>query len=183
MKSDRRVRYTKQVIKENFLELLLHRPSHKITVKELCEKAEINRTTFYSHYDDIYSLTEELQMESINEIKQSLLKYSAKEKDMVLYFVKVLKENHPFYNEYIFHDENSKFFIRLFSECKDLILSQWITRESKISQTQQEWLYTFLSSGCTGVLRTWIMDGMKESTDEVAGFLNQLIASYNAFKN
>ncbi len=182
MKSDRRVRYTKQVIKENFLALLLTKPTKKITVKELCEKAEINRTTFYSHYDDIYSLTEELQTESINEIKKRLLQYSSKGNDMILYFVKILQESHPYYSRYIFIDDNSKYFLRLFLECKDFILSHWISsQQNKTIQTQQEWLYSFLASGSASVLRTWLMGGMKESAEEVADFLNQLIACYDIF--
>ncbi|HHV12605.1 MAG TPA: TetR family transcriptional regulator [Clostridiales bacterium] len=182
MRSDRRVRYTKQLIKDMFLELLLEKPSHKITVKELCERADINRTTFYSHYEGIYSLAEELEMESIAEIKQRLLQYSIDgNNNTTLYFVKILQENHPYSNKYIFCNDNSKYFTRLFSECKDLILSHWITRQSKMTPAQQEWLYTFLASGCTGVLRTWVMGGMKESAEEVADFINQLIACYDTF--
>jgi AcrR family transcriptional regulator len=181
MKSDRRIRYTKKVIKESFMDLLLTRPSHKITVKEVCEKAEINRTTFYSHYDDIYSLTEEMQKDSITDIKQSLLQYSDNGTDMTLYFVKILQSSFPYASKYIFYDDNSKYFIRLFSECKDLILSQWVKSHTRITPTQQEWLYTFLASGCAGILRTWFMTGMKESAEEVADFLNQLIACHDVF--
>lgn len=52
-KEDRRVRYTKQVIKESFLELLKKNSFTKITVTQLCRLAEINRGTFYLHYYDM----------------------------------------------------------------------------------------------------------------------------------
>ncbi len=45
-KEDRRIRYTKQVIKETFLKLLEKNSFSKITVTELCRMAEINRGTF-----------------------------------------------------------------------------------------------------------------------------------------
>lgn len=51
VKNDRRVRYTKKVIKESLLELLKTTPFEQITVKALCQKAEINRATFYTHYE------------------------------------------------------------------------------------------------------------------------------------
>lgn len=52
-KEDRRIRYTKRVIKEAFLELLKKNSFTKITVTELCRLAEINRGTFYLHYYDM----------------------------------------------------------------------------------------------------------------------------------
>ena len=42
-KSDARVRYTQRVLKESFLSLLREKPVNKITVKEVCELAELNR--------------------------------------------------------------------------------------------------------------------------------------------
>lgn len=50
MKTDARVRYTVHMIQNVFLELLKEKPVAKITVKEICEHAEINRSTFYKHY-------------------------------------------------------------------------------------------------------------------------------------
>ena len=45
MKTDARVRYTVHMIQNIFLELLKEKPIAKITVKEICERAEINRST------------------------------------------------------------------------------------------------------------------------------------------
>ena len=49
MKQDARVRYTQKVLKEVLLQLLEQKPVNRITVKEVCERAELNRTTFYTH--------------------------------------------------------------------------------------------------------------------------------------
>ena len=46
-KQDRRTRYTRQTIKDTFLELLKQKSFTKITVTEICKNAEINRGTFY----------------------------------------------------------------------------------------------------------------------------------------
>lgn len=45
MKTDARVKYTKMVLKKALLELMQHKPVNKITVKEICERAELNRAT------------------------------------------------------------------------------------------------------------------------------------------
>lgn len=52
MKTDARVRYTRMRIREAFFECLEKKPINKITVKEICDIAEINRATFYTHYAD-----------------------------------------------------------------------------------------------------------------------------------
>ena len=52
-KTDRRTRYTCQTIKDILLEELKTKPYSKITVTEICKKAEMNRGTFYLHYYDI----------------------------------------------------------------------------------------------------------------------------------
>ena len=64
-KSDARVRYTQRVIKGAFLSLLREKPVNKITVKEVCELAELNRATFYAHYSDVYDLLHHVSLEQV----------------------------------------------------------------------------------------------------------------------
>lgn len=59
---------TKRNITNSFLELRSKKPLEKITIKELAEKAEISKATFYLHYHDIYELSEQLQQEVILKI-------------------------------------------------------------------------------------------------------------------
>ena len=48
---DIRIEKTERAIKNAFLELRSRKPLGKITVKELCSLAAINKSTFYSHYE------------------------------------------------------------------------------------------------------------------------------------
>lgn len=54
MKTDARIRYTRVVIKDSFVKLLKSQPINKITVKDVCDLAEINRVTFYKYYTDCF---------------------------------------------------------------------------------------------------------------------------------
>lgn len=59
-------RKTKKLIKKVFAEMLSEkRELGKIAVRELCQRADISRGTFYSHYDDIYSVAEDYENEMI----------------------------------------------------------------------------------------------------------------------
>ena len=55
-KVDRRIRYTKKMLKDALVRLIQHQHISAITVKELCELADINRSTFYAHFRDPYDL-------------------------------------------------------------------------------------------------------------------------------
>lgn len=68
---DARVRYTRMIIEQSFLELLREKPVNKITVTELCEKAQLNRATFYKHYLDIPDLMEKIEEDLFAKIRAS----------------------------------------------------------------------------------------------------------------
>lgn len=63
---DLRVVKTKKNIRDAFLELRKKHSVDEIKVNTLCEKAMINKTTFYNHYQDIYELSEELEREVLD---------------------------------------------------------------------------------------------------------------------
>ena len=64
-KDDRRVRYTKMVLKDSLLKLLSEKDISRITIKEICDGADVNRATFYAHYADQYDLL--LPVEGVSE--------------------------------------------------------------------------------------------------------------------
>lgn len=65
---DLRIQRTQKSIINAFIELRAKKPLEKITVKELADKAFINKATFYQHYKDIYDLSETLEQETIESI-------------------------------------------------------------------------------------------------------------------
>ena len=79
--NDRRTRYTKKMIKDAYLELLDELPPAKITVTELCRRADINRGTFYLHYEDLPRVMEELENVVYEEIITFINKSLADERN------------------------------------------------------------------------------------------------------
>ena len=65
---DRRVRRTKQLIKQSLIELMHEKPFKDITVKDITERADLNRGTFYLHYVDIYDLLSKIEDETLQAI-------------------------------------------------------------------------------------------------------------------
>ncbi len=69
---DLREKKTQRSIKNAFLQLRKKKSLERITVKELCEIAEISKATFYLHYHDIYDLSETLQHEVMQDVLDSI---------------------------------------------------------------------------------------------------------------
>lgn len=68
---DLRVIKTKKSIRDAFVELRKKHSIDEIKVNTLCERAMVNKTTFYNHYQDIYELSEELEKEVIDSFLNS----------------------------------------------------------------------------------------------------------------
>ena len=61
-KSYRNAVRSKTMIRQAFLELLQEKPYEKITVTDIAQRADLNRSTFYAHYPDVQGLIEEIEV-------------------------------------------------------------------------------------------------------------------------
>ena len=74
---DIRIEKTERAIKQAFMELRRENPVEKIRVKELCDRACINKSTFYAHYQDIYALANAMEDEMVQAVVESLPRLTA----------------------------------------------------------------------------------------------------------
>lgn len=72
---DKRIEKTKALIKDTFLALSLTTPAEKITVKAICDKANINRGTFYYHYLDVPDLIEKLGTDAAERVAKAIISH------------------------------------------------------------------------------------------------------------
>lgn len=79
MKNDRRIRRTRAAIQSAFLKLIYEKDINKITIKELCERADINKSTFYLHYQDIYDLETQFKEDLSEKVCHIILEYEVEE--------------------------------------------------------------------------------------------------------
>ena len=72
MKTDARIRYTKMVLRNALFQCLKEKSIKDITIKEVCDLAEVNRATFYKHYKDCYDVVREFEQEQLDEFRELL---------------------------------------------------------------------------------------------------------------
>lgn len=71
-KDNRRTQMTKQLLRESLMELLETQELHKISVRALCQRAEINRSTFYRYYDSPLGLLREIEDAVLQQVQRQL---------------------------------------------------------------------------------------------------------------
>ena len=97
-KNNQRTRLSKILLKNALMDALKEKGSvNKISVRDLCERAELNRSTFYAHYSEPKDLLEELEEEILQSTKEHLEKIGA-ENDLgahkyISSFLKYIKDN------------------------------------------------------------------------------------------
>jgi len=172
-KLDRRIRYTKMVIKEGFLSLMEKKPIEKITVKEICEIAEINRGTFYAHYKDVYDLLAQIENELQETIEESLQGQIGIPNTSVLpvEVFEVIAANYNLCKTILGQYGDRDFINRLVYRYYDASLKAYKKQFPVYSETQLTWIYTFIVNGCVGIVQKWVEGGIKESPQEVTDFI------------
>ena len=178
MGQDARVRYTKMMIRQNFISLLQQKPLNKITVKEVCELAEINRATFYKYYADAYDLLEQLEADIFEDL-QNVMRDSVQEgvQKTMTRILEQMKENGSTYITLFSSNGDPNFPTRIFQICYREMAENICQQFPKLSKTEQAWLYVYMAQGSSGILNHWLSGGMEESPRDVAGFIERLISS------
>lgn len=175
MAQDARVRYTRRMIQETFVELLREMPLNKVTVKEICRRGEINRTTFYRHYADPYDLMEKIEEGLLKQledyVEQSIV--GGFQKTMEGMLSQVVK-NGGVYQVIVSPNGDPRFSQRLSELCWRRLDGQMAARFPGLSAARRRWLYEFLAQGCSGILQNWMAGGMVEPPEETAAFLCRL---------
>jgi AcrR family transcriptional regulator len=173
MKTDNRVRFTKMVIKDSLLDILSNKPIQKVTVKEICEKAQINRATFYLHYQDPYDLLEQIENEMFNDVFSSVMRNIDDIDDLTRQLFEIIEKNIDLCR-ILFSDNGDKMFLKRIMEfSRDISIEGWKKLNPNVSQQRLEYLYAFVVSGCVAVIEHWVRSGMKETPLELGEIANK----------
>lgn len=165
-KIDRRVKYTKMVLKESFINLLEKKDISQISIKEICEDADINRATFYAHYSDQYDLLRKIENELLDNINAHLAGFGQESNDVnaVLLAEKIfeyIKENARLCKLLLSESGDFGFQKQIMMLVYDMIITQ-LTDNNRITKEDAEYVYSFTITGCVGIVQKWLDDDMKK---------------------
>ena len=173
MKEDRKTRYTRKALQDSLIELMKEKPISKITIKELCENADINRTTFYAHYTDQYDLLRKIEDETLSWAKDAfntLISKTADEHETIKGIEGICQ----------YFVENSKHLQVLMSEQGDMDFQKQLftlvyqlcgidSSASHNGDADTKELYSiFVVNGSVGLIQHWLKNGLNQSAKEIA---------------
>jgi len=167
MKTDARVKYTKMVIKESLLKLLAEKPIKKVTVKEICELAQINRATFYLHYRDPYDLFEQIENELFEDLSSTVAAKQGDISTLIKEVFKIIGKNIELC-QVLFSENGDKMFLqRIMDISREQHIADLQRQYPNASRTQLDYMYEFTTSGCVAVVAQWVRSGMQDTPLEL----------------
>lgn len=179
---DRRVKYTKRMIKETFLSLLERKDINKITVSEICTIADINRATFYRYYLDIYDLFDKIQEDFVEKLKISI---STVDDNFTIFsfsrgLLEVLLEEKEL-AKIIFNINNNLIFLNDILEIAyNNCYNNWKKDLPNTSDEDIGYAAIFIFNGALGIINFWIKNNFDKDIDEIALLIQNL--SYSGIK-
>ncbi len=165
---------------EAFLELLEKKDFEFITVKEICKKAGVNRSTFYLHYETLDDLLTECNEYIVNKFNQSLSKEPLTRHDLrnkpveeldfvtpeyLLPWLDFIKKNKRLFSTYLNKfsiltgQRNNKL---LFKNVFDPILERY-----HVKQSDKPYMMLFYIEGIMAIAKLWVLNDCKESCEQI----------------
>jgi AcrR family transcriptional regulator len=175
---DMRVKKTKRNIRNSFLELIMVKDISKITVKELSEKAEINRKTFYIHYASIYDVMEEIENEIIQKLKSILEKYNYFNNPSNINFLffamnDVVKEDYVFYKQMLNSSSYPFFVNKVKVFFKKTLITQYAT-DSELDEQVLNLYAEYISTGVISMYAEWIQGKTLLTLEEMSEYATNI---------
>ncbi len=173
----RKVRMSKLLLKEALIEELREKKISQVTVSSLCERADLNRSTFYAHYMDLFQLIDEMEDDFLQRVPFPDFSMSRKVVlQKIVDFVEYVKDNRDVYLCLV---DNGKVVDRF------IVLSQKHNEKLGmiVDASDEKWqkrnlLTVFMVTGYVMTLKEWLSTGAILSVKDVAALLCEFY--YNA---
>ena len=173
-KEDRRVQMTKRMLKNALIEMLKDRDIYHISIRDLCETADVNRTTFYKYYGSQFDLLSDMEADILEFVERSVEHNREDPEKTLLTVCRYLEENIEFARLIINNNVDPMFPSRLFAldSIKDFASENYSELKSA---SDFEYLYNFLIYGAFRVVCVWINKEKRESPEVFAKIVSKTL--------
>lgn len=163
---------TRKNIKQAYAYLIKEKKDiNKITIKEIVEKANISKSTFYSHYEDIYAVSIDFEYELIEALNKLMNEFESKNKvgfkEYLHKLINLLKENEKLYKNILSSTYPANFIERLKDILRNSLLNDskaiYLSKDSKVKLSQS----SFIANGLIYTLVDYFKGHITQSLDEI----------------
>lgn len=182
MATDRRQRKTKCAVQKAFMELMLERDISKITVKDIAERADINRSTFYLHYYDVYDILEEMERDAVDRVVTlaSLMDLEGILRDPYPLLKTISEEMaaDPLFTRFLMETTGkTNFYSRIESELGERLAAMFSALHPDADRDYLHTAATFVTSGVFGVYAKWFSSARRAPLETLCKIISELITA------
>ena len=179
-KLDRRVVRTKQQIRQALIDLLSQKSENNISVRELTQKANINRGTFYIHYKDIHDLVEQLVDEGVEKLLGVCRRHPPAQTPRASYpfltdLFQTLQSDSQLFTILLGSTGSHAYSERVCKAIQDHFLNDLLSVFYSADPKQRQVASDFIVAGCLHEALVWLKNGTKETPDEMAYLTGRII--------
>lgn len=180
-KMDRRVRKTRAQIRAGLARLMQQKNIKEITVKELVDEIDINRSTFYLHYTDIYQMLQSIEDELMEDILEAIKEHpldpgmKGEGYSFAAQLFRILSANKDICAALMGPNGDMAFVEKIEKLVEDAVLPELFTMfPQKVNDIK--YAYAFCINGCVGMIKCWLT-GDSDDTPEHMAYLTHTIIS------
>lgn len=177
---NRSVRNTKARLYEALMQLMSERPITAISVKELTELADVNRGTFYFHYSDVYAMLSSIEDDFFTELSDVMSRSVPDPDTKFSYLAEIFRfvgENREFCSILLGENGDMQFLRRILAFVDEKCSSLWSILIPGADEQTFQMYNSFIISGCIGLIRFWLNDGLKKTPEEISAVAVSMISS------
>ena len=175
-KEDRRIAMTKRLLKAALIALLKEQDIYHISIRELCERADVNRTTFYKYYGSQFDLLTDMEKDMLDFIAKAIERHETEPEKIITAGCRYLEENLEFARLIINNNVDPAFAHKLFA-MDSLKESAHKMLSGSNSEAELAYVYNFLTFGAFRMVCVWLNKEEREPPDLFAAFLCRVLYS------
>jgi len=179
VQDNQRVRLTKKLLQDSLISLLQRENIHKLSIKQICDEAQINRSTFYKYYGSQYDLLEEMEKDVLDRINS----YLEAGTDSTSYYdpqrltkaIEFINENIDLCRLLLNNNVDPKFPEKLVLSLQSITNLAENQLSGKYSDAEFSYIFDFAIGGGFSFIKTWINKENREPPEEVAKLLSDIV--------
>lgn len=168
-------KYTRNMIRNVFIEMLDERPFDEITVTDLVTRCEINRKTFYYYYQDLYAVLTEIFESELETVLGGVKEHVTWEEGIAQAMQIALRHKRAVYH--VYHSMQRESLEKYLYNVAGEVMRRYVERQSEgihAGQGDKDIIAQFYQSALTEMVLNWIGQGMKEDGLEMITRIGQL---------
>lgn len=170
---NQRIAITKKLLKSSLTEMLQGQSIYQISIRELCQRAGINRSTFYKYYGSQFDLLSEMERDLLQRIERTLCSQQDFRENIIERVIAYLETDIDFIRLLLNSNVDPQFPEKLFS----LEPIRRMSGDSRpgLSDSESEYYFCFIQYGAYEMVHKWINKEKRESPAQVATMINHFI--------